>query len=133
MSEAPARIRLDKWLWHARFAKSRSIAAGMVSGGHVRINGQKAQKTAQPVGPGVVLTIALGAGVRVVRIVAIGLRRGPAPEAQALYDDLTEPAVNSPAEPAPVAPLYENRHGDGGRPTKRDRRKIAAVRSGELE
>ena len=61
MPEAPARIRLDKWLWHARFAKSRSIAAGLVSGGHLRVNGQKAQKTAQPVGPGDVLTIALGA------------------------------------------------------------------------
>lgn len=133
MSEAPARIRLDKWLWHARFAKSRSVAAGLVSGGHVRVNGQKAQKTAQPVGPGDVLTIALGAGVRVVRVLAIGVRRGPAPEAQTLYEDLTEPAAPSPSAPAQTAPVYENRHGDGGRPTKRDRRKIAAVRSGELE
>lgn len=133
MPEAPARIRLDKWLWHARFAKSRSIAAGLVSGGHLRVNGQKAQKTAQPVGPGDVLTIALGAGVRVVRVLAIGVRRGPASEAQTLYEDLTEPAAPSPAAPAQTAPVYENRHGDGGRPTKRDRRKIAAVRSGELE
>jgi ribosome-associated heat shock protein Hsp15 len=133
MPEAPARIRLDKWLWHARFAKSRSIAAGLVSGGHLRVNGQKAQKTAQPVGPGDVLTIALGAGVRVVRVLAIGVRRGPAPEAQTLYEDLTEPAAPGPAAPAQTAPVYENRHGDGGRPTKRDRRKIAAVRSGELE
>lgn len=121
----PVRIRVDKWLWHARFAKSRTLAAGLVTGGHVRVNGQKALKSAQIIGPGDVLTLAIGDRVRVVRMLAPGLRRGPAGEAQTLYDDLTEPT-------APADPAAPPRSG-GPRPTKRDRRKIDAARPDELE
>lgn len=95
----------------------------MVSGGQVRVNGTRAGKPAQPVGPGDVLTFAQGPRVRVVRILAPGTRRGPAPEAQGLYDDLTAP-------PDPAAPAPERA---GPRPTKRDRRKIDAARPRELE
>ena len=129
MSDDAARIRLDKWLYHARFAKSRGIAADMVSGGHVRVNRDKAGKPAHKVGPGDVLTFAKGERVRVVRILAVGTRRGPAVEAQALYDDLSDP----PPETPPVAPSYDNPHGDGGRPTKRDRGKIDAARRRVLD
>ena len=116
---APEKTRLDKWLWHARFFKTRGLAAGMVSGGHVRVNSGKAAKPAHSVGPGDVLTFAQGRVIRVVRIVAIGTRRGPAPEAQALYEDLTPPADARPANP---------RYDGTGRPTKRDRRAIEALR-----
>lgn len=87
------RIRLDKWLWQARFFKSRSLAAGVVAAGHLRVNGQPVDKPAHAVAPGEVLTFAQGERIRVVRILAIGTRRGPAPEAQALYADLAPPVV----------------------------------------
>lgn len=116
MSEEPrARQRLDKWLWMARFFKTRGKATDQVTAGHVRVNGQKVAKPATPVGEGDVLTFAQGRQVRVVRLVAIAERRGPAPEAQGLYEDLTEWQ-----ESAPHAPRFEG----GGRPTKRDRRML---------
>ncbi|MDX1820486.1 MAG: RNA-binding S4 domain-containing protein [Paracoccaceae bacterium] len=115
--DAPApRMRIDKWLWHARFFKTRTLAAATVSAGHVRVNSVKVAKPAQGVAPGDVLTFAQGNTVRVVRVIAHGTRRGPAPEAQTLYADLT-PAP-PPQEDVPSAPQPQ----DGGRPTKKDRR-----------
>lgn len=89
---AEDRIRIDKWLWQARFFKTRSLAAGVVSSGHLRINGDKTAKPGRAVGAGDVLTFRQGARVRVVRILACGTRRGPAAEAQGLYDDLAPSA-----------------------------------------
>jgi ribosome-associated heat shock protein Hsp15 len=86
--DAAASIRLDKWLWQARFFKSRSLSAGAVESGGVRVNGQRVTKPAQALRPGDVLTFAQGTRVRVVRVLAPGARRGPATEAQALYVDL---------------------------------------------
>ncbi len=116
----PARqtIRLDKWLWHARFFKSRSLAAGVVSAGKVRVDSQPVSKTSRSVGPGDVLTFVQAQETRVVRIVACGERRGPAPEAQALYEDLTPAPAARPVEARGANPKYEK----GGRPTKKDRR-----------
>jgi ribosome-associated heat shock protein Hsp15 len=87
MPDAPERLRVDKWLWHARVVKSRSLAARLVEEGHVRINGIRADGPAKPVKPGDVLTIALERTVRVLEVVALGARRGPATEAATLYDD----------------------------------------------
>lgn len=87
MTEA-GRIRVDKWLWQARFFKTRSLAAALVAGGHLRLNGAKSVKPGHAVGPGDVLTFPQGGAIRVVRIQACGARRGPAPEARALYEDL---------------------------------------------
>ncbi|MBL4916300.1 RNA-binding S4 domain-containing protein [Tabrizicola sp. DMG-N-6] len=81
-------MRLDKWLWQARFVKSRSLAAALVSGGHLRVNGQPVSKPAHAIGPGDVLTLPLPGRVRVIRVLDLGLRRGPAHEARALYADL---------------------------------------------
>ncbi|MHC0054863.1 RNA-binding S4 domain-containing protein [Actibacterium sp. D379-3] len=117
-------IRLDKWLWQARFFKTRSLAAKIVSGGHVRVNGAKGAKPARQVGPGDTLTFPQGRQVRVVRIVAPGDRRGPASEAQTLYDDLTPPE-----DSVPPAPRYEGK----GRPTGKDRRQNHLFRHGPLE
>ncbi|GGH30352.1 heat shock protein Hsp15 [Cribrihabitans marinus] len=119
MADPADRIRLDKWLWHARFFKTRSLAAKLVGGGHVRLNGARVTKPAQPVGPGDVLTFAQGRDVRVVRVEAPGTRRGPAPEAQTLYADLTPERPVARDEPA-ANPGFEGK----GRPTKRDRRKL---------
>lgn len=83
------RVRLDKWLWQARFFKSRSLASAAVEAGHVRVNGQHVVKPAHSVGPGDVLTFAQAGLIRVVRIIGCGARRGPAPEARLLYADLS--------------------------------------------
>ena len=85
---AEDRIRIDKWLWQARFFKTRGLAAGAVSGGHLRLNGTPMGKPGHAVGPGDVLTFPQGSRIRVVRILACGARRGPAEEARALYADL---------------------------------------------
>lgn len=126
MTEPGARIRLDKWLWQARFFKARTRAAQEIAAGHVRVNGTRITKPAQAVGPGDVLTFVQGAQLRVVRILAPGLRRGPAPEAQALYQALDAPAGQ---ETVPPSPRYEAK----GRPTKRDRRKLDLIGPGALE
>lgn len=117
MSDTPASGRLDKWLWQARFFKSRSLAASAVASG-VRVNGVRATKAAAVVRPGDVLTFVQGEQVRVIEVVALGLRRGPAPEAQTLYRDIGQPA--SPDMPQTVAA--------GPRPTKADRRAMDALR-----
>jgi ribosome-associated heat shock protein Hsp15 len=84
--------RADKWLFQARFFRSRSLAAALVSGGGLRVNGQRATKPAQDLRVGDTLTFAQGGRIRVVRIRALASRRGPAPEAAGLYDDLDTPA-----------------------------------------
>jgi ribosome-associated heat shock protein Hsp15 len=82
------RQRLDKWLWFARFAKTRTLAAKLVTEGSVRVNGVRADAAAKLVGPGDVLTIAAPHVTALVRIVSPGERRGPAPEARLLYEDV---------------------------------------------
>lgn len=114
MSADRPTLRVDKWLWQARFFKTRTLASKQVTGGHVRVNGEKVQKSSYAVGPGDTLTFAQARTIRVVEIVALGERRGPAPEAQTLYVDHTPPA--EPAQKAPGADRV------GGRPTKKDRR-----------
>lgn len=87
-SGARATLRVDKWLWQARFFKTRALAAELAESGHLRINGQPTRKPGAGVGAGDVLTFPQGARIRVIRILALGVRRGPAPEAQTLYLDL---------------------------------------------
>ena len=81
--------RLDKWLWFARVVKTRSLAARLVTNGHVRLNARRIETPAKVVGPGDVLTIALEHRVRVLKIVAPGTRRGGFPEAALLFEDLS--------------------------------------------
>ena len=121
-----AKLRIDKWLWHARFFKTRSLAAKVVTAGQCRVNGVHVAKPAFAVGPGDVLTFPQSRDVRVIRIEALGERRGPAPEAQALYSDLSPP---EPRPPAPPVPRFDR----GGRPTKRDRRQLDALDREALE
>ncbi|MBV1707601.1 MAG: RNA-binding S4 domain-containing protein [Hyphomicrobiales bacterium] len=83
--------RLDKWLWFARILKSRTLAAALVSAGHVRVNGVRAGQPARQVGPGDILTIALERQVLVLRVLDSGTRRGPFSQARQLYEDLSQP------------------------------------------
>ncbi|TDL83582.1 RNA-binding S4 domain-containing protein [Palleronia sediminis] len=117
-------IRLDKWLFYARFFKTRSLAAGIVRAGNVRVNGVRVSKPSACVRPGDTLSFAQGRAVRVVTVLAPGERRGPAPEAQGLYDDRSPP----PPPATPRAPAYDG----GGRPTKRDRRALPQKGDGDL-
>jgi ribosome-associated heat shock protein Hsp15 len=87
---APDRQRLDKWLWFARMARTRTAAAQLVVDGHVRVNSQRIVQPAKGVRPGDVLTIALERDVRLLRVAALGARRGPYEEARRLYDDLAQ-------------------------------------------
>jgi ribosome-associated heat shock protein Hsp15 len=88
------RQRLDKWLWFARVVKTRSLAAKLVADGHVRLNGSRVEAPAHSVVPGDVLTIALERQVRVLRVVAPGLRREAYPEAKRLFEELTSPSAS---------------------------------------
>jgi ribosome-associated heat shock protein Hsp15 len=81
-------LRLDKWLWHARFIRSRALAAELVGRRRVRINDHLVAKTHHLVHPGDVITLRLGERLHVVRVAALGLRRGPASEARELYEEL---------------------------------------------
>jgi ribosome-associated heat shock protein Hsp15 len=126
--EAAPKLRLDKWLWYARFFKTRTLAASIVAGGAVRINGTPASKRSTMITAGDVLTFAKDDHIRVIRVEACGSRRGPAPEAQELYTDL-EPPVRTPKEKIPHNPAFEGK----GRPTKRDRRQLDLSKARHLE
>ena len=101
---ASARLRLDRWLWQARFFKTRGIARAAISAGRVRVNGRHVTKPGAAVAPGDVLTFVQGGAARVVRIRALGLRRGPATEARGLYEDLVAPATAAGALGESAAP-----------------------------
>ena len=88
MQEGGGRQRLDKWLWFARFAKTRTLAAKLVTEGFVRVNGARVDAPAKQVGAGDVLTVAAHHATLVVRVVSPGVRRGPAPEARLLYEEV---------------------------------------------
>lgn len=127
MSESAQKLRIDKWLWHARFFKTRSLAAKVVSGGKLRVNGQPISKPAYMVSVSDVLTFPQADNVRVIKVLAMGERRGPAPEAQQLYEDL---APSKPREEiTEQVPRFEGK----GRPTKKDRRALQQTRTDLLE
>ena len=119
-----ARLRLDKWLWQARFFKSRTLASRACAAGRVRINRGVVSKSHATVKPGDVLTFPQGPAIRVIEIVALGERRGPASEARALYHDLSP-------EPVPAAKRAAVREPGAGRPTKAERRAIMRLREAD--
>ncbi len=90
-----SRQRIDKWLWFARMVKTRTLAAAIVSQGQVRLNKVKVAKPAQEVGPGDIITLAAHGRVRVIKVLGIGTRRGPASEAQTLYEDMADPGADA--------------------------------------
>lgn len=116
--------RLDKWLWCARLVKTRSGAARLIADGKVRINGERALKPSRLVHGGDVVTAAHAGRLSVVRVLDVAERRGPASLAQALYEDLTLKATHAPD----TAHALQRQ---GKRPTKRDRRRLDALRGGD--
>ena len=122
--ETPAALRIDKWLWAARAFKTRSIAADACDGGKVDVNGEAA-KPAKQVRAGDHVEITVVGGRRILKVAALSDRRGPAPEARLLYEDLTPPA---PPRTRQAPPPY--RAPGASRPTKRERRDIDRLRGG---
>lgn len=117
--------RLDKWLWCARFFKSRSAASRFCDDGRLRISGQVTHKAHHAVRPGDVLTFPLGPHIRVIRVLALATRRGPAAEARVLYEDLSSPVSLDSTAPKPD---IGRRDAGAGRPTKAERRAIDRLR-----
>ena len=128
-----AGLRLDKWLWYARFFKTRALASKAISNGRFRLDGDLMSKPHRQAKSGQVLTFSQGTRIRVVRIKALGVRRGPANEAALLYDDLAPvmPATENKKSVAVLA--FEERQVGGGRPTKRQRRETDRLKAGIID
>lgn len=122
--------RLDKFLFFSRALKSRTLAQKVIETGAIRVNSEKTDRSDHKVGAGDVLTMALHGRIVVWRIIDPGTRRGPASEAQGLYEDLSPPALpreeRSPYDAA-IAPRDEG----AGRPTKKQRRDTDRLRDGD--
>ncbi len=125
--DAKPSLRLDKWLWYARFFKTRSIAQKVITSGKVRVDQTKVSKASTAIRAGQVLTFPQADIIKVIRILELGERRGPAPQAQCLYEDMTP--ENHYRDPNISVPVYEKK----GRPTKKDRRKMQASSRDMLE
>ena len=124
-----APVRLDKWLWYARFFKTRSLATKLISSGKLRINGEVTSKPHRHAQIGQVLTFAQGPYIRVIRIEEIGKCRGPAADAVTLYTDLSSPpARKTNEEVRRHNSRFENRLIGSGRPTKKDRRETTKLK-----
>jgi ribosome-associated heat shock protein Hsp15 len=121
MDQSADRVRIDKWLWAARFFKTRSLAAQAVDGGRVRLNGARV-KPAKDVRAGDEIAVHIGELEWVIDVRALSARRGPAEEARKLYAEREESRVRRQASIEARKALPEPAFGLRGRPTKRDRR-----------
>lgn len=113
--------RIDKWLWHARLARTRTAAQRLAISGQIRVNRVKNGSTSRAVRIGDVLTVASEAGVRILRISGVADRRGSAADVHALYEDLTPATPASPAEARASSARVP-------RPSARDRRALADLK-----
>ncbi|MEM9332537.1 MAG: RNA-binding S4 domain-containing protein [Pseudomonadota bacterium] len=125
MIEPQKTQRLDKWLWHARFVKTRSLAQKLISTGNVRIDRQKITSSSKPVKIGNVLTVSLSGKVRVVEILGLASRRGPFVEASQLYQ---EKALGPEETRAPTKKPIREIVVAEARPDKKDRRKAIKMK-----
>ena len=123
MTDAEIRVRIDKWLWAARFYKTRSLAADAVDGGKVQVNGERV-KPAKLLKPGDALSIRNGPYAWDITVLMLSERRGSAAEAAKLY---SESGDSRKAREEKIAMIKSERQSNpfpGGRPTKRARRQI---------
>ncbi|HET7372234.1 MAG TPA: RNA-binding S4 domain-containing protein [Gemmatimonadaceae bacterium] len=125
MHDESDRVRLDKWLWAARFFKTRSLATEAVAGGKVEVNGEHA-KPAKAIKPGDEVRVRLGPYEHTLMVRALSERRGPASVAQTLYEETAgsrdaRERLAAQLKLAPAAFVYEEK----GRPTKKDRRELS--------
>ena len=125
------KIRLDTWLWYARFYKSRSLSSKAILSGKVRVNSNKIIKPASKVKINDVLTINHVTTVRIIQIQSLGARRGPASEAQKLYKDLSGDATTGAANNKNLS--EKSKKDTNKRPTKKDRRLLDKIVTKTLE
>jgi ribosome-associated heat shock protein Hsp15 len=123
LSEAPDKLRVDKWLWAARFFKTRSLAADAVDGGKVQVNGERV-KPAKTLKVGDELAVRIGPYAWKVSVMGLSDRRGPAPEAQKLYTEAEESRLAREVVAAQVRAARPDNPLHKGRPTKKARRDI---------
>jgi ribosome-associated heat shock protein Hsp15 len=121
------RVRLDKWLWAARFYKTRALAAEAVEGGKVQVNGDR-PKRARPLQVGDTIRIRLGPYEHTLSVRALSGRRGPASEAAGLYEETAASRTAREALAIQLKSLHAVFGPDKGRPTKKDRREIERLR-----
>lgn len=117
------RVRLDKWLWAARFFKTRALAAEAIAGGKVQVNGDRA-KRARSLQPGDEIRVRQGPYEFVVVVRELSHRRGPAAQAAQLYEERPESRAAREAMAVQLRTLHAAFVPEKGRPTKRDRREI---------
>jgi ribosome-associated heat shock protein Hsp15 len=127
ISEETIRVRLDKWLWAARFFKTRALAANAVETGKVEVNGERA-KRAKQLQMGDSLRIRLGPYHHIVTVRAVSEHRGPASVARTLYEESAEGLKAREALQVQVKAAQSASSYDRGRPTKKDRRDIEKLR-----
>ena len=120
--------RLDKFLFFSRAIKSRTLAQKFIETGAIRVNSERTIRSDLKVGAGDVLTMSLHERIVVWKILDCGTRRGPAPEAQALYQDLSPPPLPK-SEQSPYEAAIAQREDGAGRPTKKERRETDKLRS----
>lgn len=132
MTQQHLQRRIDQWLFFSRLIKSRSIAGRLIEAGKVRVNKEKVTKTSQGVREGDVITAMINQKLRIIKVEGLGVRRGPALEAQLLYTDLT-PKDEPSKKGRVIGTSSPSRPKGAGRPTKKDRRKIDSLKlfSGE--
>ena len=111
--------RIDRWLWFARFFKSRTFATKLCSQNRVRINKNRVKKASASIKVGDILTFPQGKDIRVVRVTALGERRGPSSDALKLYEDLTPTSTSQALKEGKY-----HRSSNNSRPTKRERRAL---------
>ena len=131
MSEIKQTQRIDKWLWHARLAKTRSLAQKLVTSGKVRLDRSKIVSASQQVKPGQVLTITLPRQVKILEVLDLATRRGPYSEAQKLYNDLT-PKPHPETGDSPTSNSLAEAEKQK-RPNSRDRRFAIKMKQGSTE
>jgi ribosome-associated heat shock protein Hsp15 len=129
-SEPLLRLRVDKWLWAARFFKTRSLAAAAVEGGRVHVNDQRV-RPAKEIRLGDKLDITIGELRWTIVVCALTLQRGPAPQARHLYDEADESRAAREAQLAQRRLQGTSALTHHGRPTKRDRRQIDRLRNAD--
>lgn len=122
--------RLDRFLFFSRALKSRTLAQKLIETGAIRVNSERSTRPDHKVGAGDVLTMSLHGRIVVWRIRDCGTRRGPASEAQGLYEDLSPPALPK-AEMSPYDAVIAPRGDGAGRPTKKERRETDRLRGGD--
>jgi ribosome-associated heat shock protein Hsp15 len=125
--EGPEKVRLDKWLWAARFFKTRALAAEAVAGGKVEVNGDR-PKRARPLQVGDELRIRLGPYEHIVTVRALSDRRGPATQAAGLYQETEASRSAREARALQLKSLHSLFGPEKGRPTKKDRREIERLK-----